>query len=250
MRFLEKTERTEQEENVQKRERDLKAFKELLRNGETAPEFLESIPENRRKAVEKAYENAAPEVRKMIEKYGDRLSVKESQLHQSGGYQKNEIYMQRGLDDEEYGEIFRHELAHYLDERQGWYSERADYLNAVYDDTMLYETNGAEGGRAREEMLDELFSGDVCYDRCVSDIISAVTRNSPGVILRYAWEGVPYYKHSNRYFEKGHNRENEIYADMMACIGENKEETVAFLKKYFPNTYEATEKSIGEDNAA
>lgn len=259
MRSMERMEQREIKEDFRAREESLERFKQFLRGEETpresgeetegekkefSPQFLERIPEARRETVEKAYENAEPKLCGMIEKYGDGLSVKDARIRQSGGYANYEIHMRRGLDHDEYGEVFRHELGHYLDERQGWYSERPEYLNAVYDDTMLYETGSAEGRKAREEMLNELFSGDVCYDRNVSDIITATTRNSPGVFLRYAREGVPCYRHPNSYLEKGHNRENEIYADMMACMGENRQETVSFLKKYFPNAYEATEKSI------
>lgn len=211
--------------------------------------FLEKFPDKRRDAVKSAFEHADKEYIDFIEKNKDALTIKKAGLFKNSGYLDNCIYMQRDLGYEEYGEVVTHELGHYLDERQGWYSENIDYLNAVYDDSVAYSYEMSSHNEKREEMLDELFSSDVCYNRHVSDILSAISRNHPEIVKRYYSENVSYYQHSNEYFARGHNRENEIYADMMACIAENDTETINFLKKYYPNIYRETVKSIeGVDN--
>ncbi len=210
-------------------------------------EFFDVIPLQRKKSVENAYENTETLVLELIEKYKENLEVGYANINESCHYYRNKIYMQRNLDCLEYGEIFRHEMGHYLDEQQGWYSEQLQYINAVYDDTILYEGGMLKRNEALDEMLDELFSSDVCYNKYVSDVISATTKNNPKVIMRYAMEGVPYYRHKNSYFEQSKNRENEIYADIIACICENNEETLGFLEKYFPNSYKATTRSIEEN---
>lgn len=220
---------------------------EVDESSELSEEFMERIPMERRDTIEKAYENSEASLIDFIEKNQEQLTVGNAGFTEGSYYYKNKVYMERNLGDEEYAEVFQHELSHYLDEQQGWYSEQLDYLNAVYDDTMIYESDTAESRKAKDAMLDELFDSDVCYNRHVSDILSATSRNDPKVILRYNMEGVSYFHHKNSYFEKGHNRENEIYADMMACISENDPETLQFLEKHFPKTYEATRKSFEKE---
>lgn len=214
---------------------------------ELSDAFMEKFPQERNDAVKMAFENSPKEYMEMLEKNKDNLKICESRGKEGCYYLENGVYMRRDLDDEEYADILRHEVSHYLDDQKGWFSENIEYINAVYDDTMALNFSEASTRERRQEMLDELFSSDVCYNRHVSDILSAVSRNNPKLILRYTIEGVPYYRHKNEYFDRGHNRENEIYADVMACISENDAETIAFVKKYFPNIYEATRQSMQEE---
>ena len=214
---------------------------------ELSDAFMEKFPRERNDAVKMAFEKSPKEYMEMLEKNKDNLKICESRGKEGCYYLENGVYMRRDLDDEEYADILRHEVSHYLDDQKGWFSENTEYINTVYDDTMTLNFSEASTREHRQEMLDELFRSDVCYNRHVSDMLSAVSRNNPKLILRYAIEGVPYYQHKNEYFDQGHNRENEIYADVMACISENDAETIAFVKKYFPNIYEATRQSMQEE---
>lgn len=193
----------------------------------------------RRSAVEKAFENSDSQYIEFVDKYKDNLKVGFAQENEGSFYRDNKVFMNEKYDDDEYAEVFPHELGHYLDEQQGWYSQRAEYIDAVNSDAL----NSMEDQR-RQEMLDELFAGDVCYNRHVSDILSSMGMNNADVVKRYWDEGVPYYQHSTEYLCYKNRRQNEIYANMMACRAENNQETLDFLKKYFPHTYEETMKSM------
>ena len=219
---------------------------EDMNRKEVSEKFLEKVPVERRDAIEEAYSNSSEAYLNLMENNIDDLVVKDCDLNEGSYYYGNAVYMQKKFDDDEYADVFRHEVAHYIDEQQGWYSENIEFINAVYDDTMLMNFKDSSTKEYRNEMMSELFNSDVCYNRHISDILSAVSRNDKEVVLKYAFEGVPYYRHKNEYFDSGHNRENEIYADFMACIGENNQETIGFLQKYFPNTYNETMKCMEE----
>lgn len=214
---------------------------------EISEQFIEKFPCEREEAIHIAFDNSPKEFVNALEVHKDNLTVNTSSGREGCYYFENGVYMRGDLSNDEYAEVMRHEISHYLDEQKGWCSEKIDYINAVYDDTMRINFSDSSTKELRAEMLDELFGGDMCYNRHVSDILSAVSRNDPRLIFRYNIEGVPYYRHKNKYFDKGHNKENEIYADVMACIGENDSETLEFLKKYFPNTYEETIKTLKEE---
>lgn len=213
--------------------------RESNENTELDSEFYEKIPVWRRSAVEKAFENSDSQYIEFVDKYKDNLKVGFAQENEGSFYRDNKVFMNEKYDDDEYAEVFPHELGHYLDEQQGWYSQRTEYIDAVNTDAL----NSMEDQR-RQEMLDELFAGDVCYNRHVSDILSSMGMNNADVVKRYWDEGVPYYQHSTEYLCYKNRRQNEIYADMMACRAENNQETLDFLKKYFPHTYEETMKSM------
>lgn len=219
---------------------------EVVEKNELSKELVNKFPECRENAVRMAFENSPKEYVEFLEKNKDALSVNESKREEGCYYVNNGIFMKKEMDDKEYSEVLRHEVSHYLDDKKGWYSEQLEYLNAVYNDTLSLDFNDSSTKEYRDEMLDELFNSDVCYNRHVSDILSAVSRNDQELIHRYNIEGVPYYRHKNSYFDEGHNRENEIYADVMACISENDAETITFIKKYFPNIYEKTQESMKE----
>ncbi|MDE7340642.1 MAG: hypothetical protein K2N80_08785 [Lachnospiraceae bacterium] len=219
---------------------------EVVEKNELSKELVNKFPEYRENAVKIAFERSPEEYVEFLEKNKEALSVNESKREEGCYYFNNGVFMKKEMDDEEYAEVLRHEISHYLDDKKGWYSEQPEYLKAVYDDTLSFDFNDSSTTEYRDEMLDELFDSDVCYNRHVSDILSAVSGNNPEIILRYNMEGVPYYRHQNSYFDEGHNRENEIYADVMACISENDAETIAFIKKYFPNIYEKTKESMKE----
>lgn len=212
---------------------------DTIENTELSFEFYEKIPVWRRSAVEKAFENSDSQYIEFVDKYKGNLEVGYAQEDEGSFYRDNKIFMNENYDDDEYAEVFSHELGHYLDEQQGWYSQRAEYIDAVNADAL----SSMEEQR-RQEMLDELFAGDVCYNRHVSDILSSMGMNNSAVVERYWDEGVPYYQHSTEYLCYKNRRQNEIYANMMVCRAENNEETLEFLKKYFPHTYNETMNSM------
>ena len=74
------------------------------------------------------------------------------------------------------------------------------------------------------------------YDRCISDILSATYKNDPLIQKRYFSEGLSYYQHDNQYWDRGRNRENEVFANLFAIYSNNDTETVEFISKNFPNT--------------
>lgn len=220
-------------------------FAEFKKWRETEEKFVEKFPLHRAEAVREAFENAPKEYRELLAGKQEALFISDTKWGEGCYYCDNGVYMQREIDDDEYTDALRHEVSHYLDEQQGWYSKNIEYINAVYDDTMRLNFYDVSTKKYREEMLDEFFRGDVCYNPQVSDILSAVSRNSPELKSRFDQEGVVYYGHENDYFDEMHNKEIEIYADVMACIAENDAETIAFLQKYFPNIYKETRKSMG-----
>lgn len=200
--------------------------------------------------AQKSFSKAPRAISSVLETYSDHLRptadtgysynkhgqrVKDSCYYSPADHQ---VRMDERLGDEEYGEILPHELVHFMDHERGWESRSDVFHSAIQADLASMDTT-PEGRMKLAEMLDDAFSTGAAFDRHVSDILSAVFVNDPEIIQRFNAEGVAYYYHNDEYWSEPYNREAEIYADMGAVRCFDERISKNFLKRYFPNIYNA-----------
>lgn len=218
-------------------------------------DFVKVLPEIRRAVIAESFLHCDIVVRDRINEYSSDLVIKTCKRHISlaGKIEVDEpcfnphdgaIYMDERVDDDEYAEILKHELGHFIDEKMGCPSCKEDFQFAMQADLEQF-TSASTGISALGEMLGELMESPVMENRYLSDIFSAMfygadtARQRNAVVTAYNALGVPVYGHEINYWTGKNGSRNaaqlETFADMFAIFTENNSETVQFVKKWFPN---------------
>ena len=217
-----------------------------LNEHEIPDSAFDSVPNDRREAVTDAFENASDDIKDVVSDYGSDLNVDNTEGDDCCHYNLNDktIRMEDSMDDGEYAEVFTHEYGHFADDQMGWPSKSEEFVNAVSDDKGLYDRSTPEGRERFDGMMNDAFSSGAAYDRMVSDNLSALFQNDPEVIDYFNGEGVPYYQHSNEYWNNGLNRENEIFANSFSIRSGGDVASSDFINKHMPNTSAAFDNLI------
>lgn len=200
-------------------------------------------------AIDAAYANAPRPIVSIINRYAARLNgvrpsfVKgECYYSPQGGW----IVMDENMNNAEYADVLKHEMGHFIDHMMGTRSDSAAFLQAMEKECGKYDTSTASGNLNMKEMLDDLFNTGACYDRNVTDILSALFRNHPTIQTRFDKECVTgyvaYYMHSNDYWdacdENGQSynkRSKEVFANLFAIVTDNYRISVNFVECWFPD---------------
>lgn len=200
-------------------------------------------------AIDAAYANAPRPIVSIINRYAARLNgvrpsfVKgECYYSPQGGW----IVMDENMNNAEYADVLKHEMGHFIDHMMGTRSDSAAFLQAMEKECGKYDTSTASGNLNMKEMLDDLFNTGACYDRNVTDILSALFRNHPTIQTRFDKECVTgyvaYYMHSNDYWdacdENGQSynkRGKEVFANLFAIVTDNYRISVNFVERWFPD---------------
>lgn len=200
-------------------------------------------------AIDAAYANAPRPIVSIINRYAARLNgvrpsfVKgECYYSPQGGW----IVMDENMNNAEYADVLKHEMGHFIDHMMGTRSDSAAFLQAMEKECGKYDTSTASGNLNMKEMLDDLFNTGACYDRNVTDILSALFRNHPTIQTRFDKECVTgyvaYYMHSNDYWdacdENGQSynkRSKEVFANLFAIVTDNYRISVNFVERWFPD---------------
>lgn len=195
-------------------------------------------------AIDAAYANAPRPIVSIINRYAARLNgvrpsfVKgECYYSPQGGW----IVMDENMNNAEYADVLKHEMGHFIDHMMGTRSDSAAFLQAMEKECGKYDTSTASGNLNMKEMLDDLFNTGACYDRNVTDILSALFRNHPTIQTRFDKECVTgyvaYYMHSNDYWdacdENGQSynkRSKEVFANLFAIVTDNYRISVNFVE--------------------
>ena len=230
--------------------------------------LLSQFPEERRKAIDSAYAGSPDAIRSLLNHYGSQLKGVEESGHGTNEYgmtvkngsfyspKTQKVYMNEDMNDAEYTDVLKHELGHYMDHMLGTPSESADFMDAVQKGTDSISSSTAEGRQQLTDMLDDLFSTGACYDRNVTDIISALTRNDPIVLDRFDKECVTgyvaNYTHRNDYWDQTdtngnsyHKREKEIFANCFAIATDGNRISVDFVQRWFPSITKSFDRILG-----
>jgi hypothetical protein len=219
-----------------------KEFYDKINGGEQNREIpdsaFDSVPDVRRNAVKDAFGHAPDDIKGVVMDYGDNLNVESTDGNDCCHFNPKDktIRMEASMDDSEYTEVFTHEYGHFADDQMGLPSESAEFVSAVLSDKSLYDRETTEGRERFDRMMNDAFSSGAVYDRMVSDNMSALFQNDPEVIIRFRNEGIPYYQHSNEYWNRGLNRENEIFANIFSIQTNGDLDSLGFMNNYMPNT--------------
>lgn len=221
-------------------------------------QFLDLLPPNRHDAVDSAYANAPPKIIELINRYASQLKpMKESgySLNTFGKRVKNGSYyspheqcvaMNEDMNHSEYVDVIKHELGHFIDHMLGAPSGTDSFITAVQNEASRFDSGSLDGSMNLHDMLDDLFSTGACYDRNVTDIISALLINDPVVAQRFEDECVTgyvaNYTHENNYWNATdqygrsyHKREKEIFANSFAIETDGYRTSVDFVERWFPS---------------
>lgn len=209
---------------------------------------FDAVSQNRKAAIIDTFGNAPNGVKTVINRLSQELNVGDTrEFIDSNGETKREachyspingvIRMNPNYDNEEYAEVFRHEYGHFVDDKCGDVSNSFEFVNAIGKDktSILCDTLRVD------QMLDDLFSCDAAYDRCVSDILSGFFENDPKIKQRYNDEFIGYWCHTNDYWSGVKGPPNAIGKEAFANLfsiysAKNRNDSIAFLEKYFPST--------------
>lgn len=207
-----------------------------------------SVPDSRRQAVADTFSNAPNGIKTIINRLSQELNVGDTRLFRDkDGEIKREachysplngvIRMNSNYDNDEYAEVFRHEYGHFVDDKCGDASNSFEFVNAIEKD----KTGILCDALCMDQMLDDLFSCDAAYDRCVSDILSGFFENDPKIRRRYDGERIGYWHHTDDYWSGVKGPPNavgkETFANLFSIYSaENRNDSVAFLEKHFPST--------------
>lgn len=214
---------------------------------------FEAIPFERREGVISRFNEAPDGIKKIVDNLESVLQVEDSEIYENedGTFSygascyspsENKIFMNPEYDNEEYTEVFSHEYGHFVDTQLGDISTEFDFVFALDADIDKVLSNDM-----KEQMLDDLTSSDAFYDRSVSDILSGAFLNDDDIVMRYFDEGVPYYRHTNDYWEYGPANacEKETFANLFRIYSDSgRSDSKEFVEKYFPNTCEQFKASL------
>lgn len=209
---------------------------------------FDSVPQNRKAAIIETFGFAPDGVKSIINRLSQELNVGDTRefINSNGEIQREvchysptngEIRMNPNYDNDEYAEVFRHEYGHFVDDKCGDVSNSPEFIDALEKDKtdFLFDTS------RKDQMLNDLFSCDAAYDRCVSDILSGFFENDPKIKQRYSDEFIGYWCHSNDYWSGVNGPLNakgkETFANLFSIYStQNRQDSIAFLEKYFPTT--------------
>lgn len=205
----------------------------------------------RAEAVDSAYADAPSYITALINKFCNGLQgFYDSKLPGQCWYSPSEksFYMDESMNHAEYTDVLKHEMGHFVDHMLGSVSGSPEFLAAMNRDLLMYNQSTAEGRLKMVDMLDDLFNTGACFDRNVTDILSAFFRNDVRVINRFDQESVTgyvaYYKHGNNYWDKcdadGKSlnlRGKEIFANCFAIETDCYRISHDFVERWFPNTF-------------
>lgn len=219
--------------------------------------LVNMVPENRKGALNSAYANAPRAITDILNRYSDNLQG----IHESGyAYNKNgewvksgsyysparmHIAMNEDMNDLEYTDVLKHELGHFADHMMGSVSSSHCFTEAMNRCAAKFNASTLEGKHNLSDMLDDAFSTGACYDRNVTDIVSALLVNEPIVQKRFYQESVTgyvaNYTHGNDYWNKLADdgkplnlREKEIFANYFAIETDGYRISKNFVERWFP----------------
>ncbi len=147
------------------------------------------------------------------------------------------IIINRKKQNNEYGNVFRHEYGHYIDDVIGNYSESAEYNQAFKLDKKNFDSTTNKGNANLKEMLNDLSENTAAFkSEYVSDILSALTINNTEVIEFYKENKMIYSYHNwEKYMLPMQEMKSETFADLFAIYTENNSDIISFMEKWFPN---------------
>ena len=188
---------------------------------------------------EATFDSAPDGIKSKINDLSDELSVGDTRGNEACHYSPSDdiIRMNPNYDNGEYAEVFRHEYGHFADSKLGDLSTSNEFINAMNSDMDQFNNNP----ELKNQMLDDLSSNSAIDDRCISDILSGSFNNDTGIMDRYRSEGADYWRHSNDYWDGTNGpefaRDRETFANMFSIYsGQGRDDSIAFLEKYYPNT--------------
>jgi hypothetical protein len=206
-------------------------------------EAFDAVPEDRRPAVREAFEQCPDDIRRQVLDHSDNLTVKDAEGDDISHYMPGtgEISMARDMEDAEYGEVFRHEYGHYVDDQLGRLSDTPEFVDAVETDRQLYDRTTPEGRERFDAMMGDAFRTDesgqmAAEDMYVSDNLSGLFRNDPEVAARYQAEGAQQWRHPDEYWARPGSREHEIFANTFGARVSGDATTGSFMTRHMPNT--------------
>lgn len=206
--------------------------------------LLDCFPPERRAAVDAAYANAPPQIVALINRCshlfrGIRASNKCGGCWYSP--QTRDISMDERMNQAEYVDVLTHEMGHFVDHATGGPASSSAFLAAMVQDGKMYDSSTVDGRARLGDLLDDLFNTGACYDRNVTDILSAVFHNDPVVTDRFYRESVSYYSHDDSYWDacdnKGnsyHTRSKEVFANWFSVETGGYRISCDFLNRWFP----------------
>lgn len=220
--------------------------------------FINMFPAERSEAIASSYSKASELIVQKINSFACNIvSISESgySYNSFGQRVKNGswynpaskmIAMNELMNDAEYTDVLKHELGHFVDHMMGTPSASSDFIASVDEDANAFDPSSETGRLNTCDMLDDLFSTGACFDRNVTDIISALLRNSDIVEQRFVKERttgyVANYMHETGYWDKtdanGHSyhmREKEIFANSFAIATDGYRISQDFIQRWFPN---------------
>ena len=229
--------------------------------------LISMFPSRRAEMIDASYVGAAPEVVGIINKYvGGLKGIAEIKLREDGEWESchynprtrtiamderksgNDGYV---MTQHEYSDIFKHEIGHFIDHMLGNASDKPEFLRAMNEDAEKFYDSGGDGDMHLKDMLDDLFSTGACYDRNVTDILSALFCNDERVRWRFNIEGVAFFRHKNDYWQaKDANgrylnmRGKEIFANWFALETDGHQVSRNFIERWFPQINEQAKGSI------
>lgn len=213
-------------------------------------ESFDKLPKEIQEAINNSFKDAPDEIKVLVDVLSKYLSVemvKESDIVSVSNYNflDKTIRMEPNLDDDEYAEVFTHEYGHFVDDMLGRPSDTMEFRNAMNKDLAQYDPHTNNGMENFERMMDDLVNSDAAYDRMVSDVLSAFFVNNPAVMQRYETEGFSCFGHTNEYWSRPGAREAEVFANSFSVVAQDNSDSCAFIKNYFPNTWEQLMNALG-----
>lgn len=209
--------------------------------------LIEAVPPDRQGSVRDMCDGAPDKIKEIIRQYGKGLIIEDTpDNYPICHYDRADgvIRMEKKMDNDEYAEVLSHEFGHLVDHSKNDFSVSQEFKDAVAKDTAQYNRFSIKGGRVFFTMLDDVIESDAAYDRAISDNLSAYFRNDSTVKNKFFGEGIAFYGHSDEYWDRQGNKEREIYANCFSMFTQNNAESCDFMKKYFPNTWDAFMNSL------
>lgn len=225
--------------------------------------LMSCLPQSRVEAVDAAYVNAPQYVTALISRFSSKLQG----IHNSGEkggcwyspYERS-LFMDEGMNHAEYTDVIKHEMGHFIDHMMGSPSGSPAFLAAMEQDRQSFDASSPGGCLRMADMLDDLFNTGACYDRNVTDILSALFRNDAVVLNRFTQESitgyVAYYQHdTNTYWDKcdmnGNSlnlRGKEIFANCFAIETDGYRISRDFVERWFPNVFAQMQTQLSGGN--
>ena len=228
--------------------------------------LLSMFPPRRAEVIDSGYTKASPNVIRLINRYvGEFRGItntrnKSDTCHYNPATHTIAMNEQKNaknnylMTQHEYVDIFKHEMGHFIDHVLGSVSGRAEYLSAMEDDLKAFSNTYSMGEENLKNMLDDLYSTGDCYDRNVTDIISALFNNKRSILDRFDREGVAFFWHEDDYWDAkdvfGRDlnlRGKEIFANCFAIESDGYRISKNFLERWFPKINERMTEIIKGD---